>query len=97
MACATAAQHSASELPPGAVLSDFYREEFLKQLEFLRLQREYYSAPAVASAEAALDRVLERLEVLCVMQDADQLFSRLLRSFDVVTGVSALSDPKKAH
>jgi hypothetical protein len=97
MARATAAQHSASEFPPGAVLSDFYREEFLKHLELLRLQREYYSEPAVARAEAALDRVLERLEVLCAMQDADQLFSRLLRSFDVVTGVSAHSDPKKAH
>jgi hypothetical protein len=97
MARGTAAQHSASEFLPGAVVSDFYREEFLKHLEFLRLQREYYSEPAVASAEAALDRVLARIEVLCAMQDADQVFSRLLRSFDVVTGVSALSDPKKAH
>ena len=97
MARAAAAQHSASEFPPGAVLSDFYREEFLKHLEFLRLQREHYSEPAVASAEAALDRILDQLEVLCAMQDADQFFSRLLRSFDLVTGVSALSDPKKAH
>ena len=97
MARATAAQHPASEFLPGAVLSDFYREEFLKHLTFLRLQREYYSEPAVASAEAALDRVLDQLEALCSMQDADQLVSRLLRSFDVVTGVSALSDPKKAH
>ena len=97
MARASAAQHSASEYLPGAVISDFYREEFLKQLEFLRLQREYYSEPAVASAEAALDRILDQMEVLCAMQDADQLFSCLLRSFDVVTGVSALSDPRKAH
>ena len=88
--------------PPGScsstdVIADFYREEFLKQLECLRRQREYYSEPAVASAEAALDRVLDQIEVLCATQDADQLFSRLLRSFDLVTGVSALSDPKKAH
>ena len=97
MARATAAQHAASEFLPGAVLSDFYREEFLKHLEFLRLQREYYSEPAVASAEAALDRILDRLEALCTMRDADQFLGRLLRSFDAVTGVSALSDPKKAH
>ena len=97
MARSTAAQHSASDFLSGVVLSDFYREEFLKHLEFLRLQREYYSAPAVASAEAALDRILNQLEALCAMQDADQLFSRLLRSFDLVTRVSALSDPKKVH
>jgi hypothetical protein len=97
MARSTAAQHSASDFLPGAGLTDFYRDEFLKHLEFLRLQREYYSAPAVASAEAALDRVLEQIEALCSMQDADEVFSRLLRSFDAVTGVSALSDPKKAH
>ena len=97
MARSTAAQYSASDFPPGVGLSDFYREEFLKHLEFLRLQREYYSEPAVASAEAALDRILDQFEALCTMRDADQLFSRLLRSFDAVTGVSALSDPKKAH
>jgi hypothetical protein len=97
MARSTAAQHSASDFLPGAGLTDFYRDEFLKHLEFLRLQREYYSAPAVASAEAALDRILDHIEALCTMQDADEVFSRLLRSFDAVTGVSALSDPKKAH
>jgi Zn-dependent M32 family carboxypeptidase len=97
MARVAAAQYSPSEFLPGAVLSDFYREEFLKHLEFLRLQREYYSEPAVARAEAALDRILDQFEALCTMRDADQLFSRLLRSFDLVTGVSALSDPKKAH
>lgn len=97
MARSIAAQHPATDFLPGAGLSDFYREEFLKHLEFLRLQREYYSEPAVASAEAALDRILEQIEVLCAMRDADQLFSRLLRSLDAVTGVSALSDPKKVH
>lgn len=97
MARASAAQHSASEFLPGAVVSDFYREEFLKHLEFLRLQREYFSEPAVASAEAALDRVLDQLEALCATRDAGEIFSRLLRTFDAVTGVSALSDPKKAH
>jgi len=97
MARASAAHYSASELLPGAVLSDFYREEFLKHLDLLRLQREYYSEPAVACAEAALDRILGQFEALCTMRDADLMFSRLLRSLDLVTGVSALSDPKKAH
>lgn len=90
-------QHSASEVPPVTIVADFYREEFVKHQELLRLQREYYSEVAVARAEAALDHVLSRLEVLCAMRDADELVSRLLRCFDVVTGVSGLSNPKKAH
>ena len=90
-------QHSASTFIPDTSLTDFYRREFLKQQEFLRLQREYYSERAVASAEAALDRVLSRLETLCHQRDADELVGRLLRCFDVLTGVSAQSDPKKVH
>ncbi len=87
----------ASALPAMTMITDFYKEEFLKQQHFLHSQREYYSERAVANAEAALDRILEQIEVLCKKQDAQRLVSRLLRSFDVVTGVSALSDPKKAN
>ena len=87
----------ASSFAPPTRITNFYREEFLKHQEFLRLQREFYSEPAMASAEAALCRVLGQIDVLCTKRDADQVFSRLLHSFDVVTGVSALSDPKKAH
>jgi hypothetical protein len=90
-------QQSASECPAATIITDFYREEFLKRQALLRLQREYYSEPAVASAEAALDRILMSLEVLCTRDHADQLVSRLLRCFDVVTGGSSLSDPKKVH
>ena len=93
----TTSHHPASEFIPDHSLTVFYRQEFLKQQEFLLLQREYFSEPAVARAQAALDRVLLHLETLCTMQDADQLVSRLLRCFDVVTGVSAQSDPKKVH
>lgn len=89
--------HAASDTFPSAVITDFYREEFLKHLEFLRLQREYYSDRAVANAEAALDRILSRIDEVCLMRDPDRFVSRLLRSLDVVTGVSAWSDPKKTH
>ena len=82
---------------PSAIVTDFYREEFLKQLEFLRLQRECFSERAVASAEAALDRILSRIDELCLKRDPDRLVSRLLRRFDSVTGVYAWSDPRKTH
>ena len=86
-----------SSTPPCSIQIDFYRDELIRHQCCLRRQREYYSEPAVASAEAALDRVIGQIEVLSAMRDADQRFSRPLRSFDALTGVSALSDPKKAH
>ncbi len=76
---------------------EFYREEFLKQRRCLRRQREYYSNDAIVSAEAALTRILSRLDQLCRQHNADEVVSRLLRQFDVVTGASAWSDPKKTH
>lgn len=97
MARSTTDTDSASTSLPSPVVTDFYREEFLKQLEFLRLQRECYSDRAVASAERALGRILSRIDELCLMRDADRLVSRLLRSLDRVTGASAWSDPKKTH
>ncbi len=76
---------------------EFYREEFLKQRRCLRRQREYYSKDAIVSADAALTRILSRLDQLCSQQNAEELVSRLLRQFDAVTGASAWSDPKKTH
>ena len=90
-------QPTASPFSPPTLLSNFYREEFLKQREFLQLQRESYSERAVASADAALCRVLGQLDRLCTQHDGVQVVSRLLRSFDVVTGVSAFSNRNLPH
>jgi len=79
------------------VIADFYREEFLKRQAQLRQQREYYSDDAVAGAEAALNLILKRIETLCVLDDADQLVSRLLRCIDAATGCLIAADPKKVH
>ena len=79
------------------LLTDFYREEFLKHRQCLALQREYYSERAITDADGAISRVLNQLENLCAKDDADQLMSSLLRKFDVVTGLSAWSDPKNYH
>jgi hypothetical protein len=81
-------------------LTDFYREEFLKHRKCLAQQREYYSERAIADADCAICKVLNELDRLCASDDADALMSTLLRKFDVVTGLSALSawtDPQKYH
>lgn len=76
---------------------DFYRDELLKHQRCLQRQREYYSEPAITRAEAGVRRLMDRLDQVCRRKDADQVMGRLLRQLDVVTGLSAWSDPKKAN
>ena len=78
-------------------VSNFYREEFAKCKQCLEQQREFYSEGAVADVERALTKVMSQLDHLCAKADADQVVSRLLRQFDVVTGLSAWSDPRQIH
>lgn len=89
------------ERPPHArtpsPLADFYREEFLKHQRCLQQQREYYSERVICDVEAALSRILAEMDALCAKQDAEQVVSRLLRKIDVLTGLSAWSDPKQVH
>ena len=81
----------------GGTLADFYREEFLKHRRCLEQQREYYSDGAITPVEQALTRIISQLEHLSTTKDADQVVSRLLRKFNVVTNLSSWSDPKNVH
>ena len=78
-------------------LSNFYREEFLKCQRCLEQQRECYSERTISEMEKALTRVMEQLDRLCAHADADKVVSHLLRRFDVVTRLSAWSDPRHTH
>jgi hypothetical protein len=76
---------------------EFYREEFVKHHECLQEQREYYSEQAIASVETVLVRVIAEADKLSKNADAEAMVARLLREFDVVTGLSNWSDPLKVH
>ena len=76
---------------------EFYREEFIKHRRCLQEQRPYYSESAITDVETALARIINQLEHLSSQDDAPQLVSSLLKKFDVVTGLSAWSDPKRTH
>lgn len=80
-----------------AVLAHFYREEFQKHQQCLREQRECFSEQAIADVECALARIMAGLDRLCAEDNAAVIMSQLLQKFDVVTGLSAWSDPKNAH
>jgi len=78
-------------------ITEFYREEFLKHQRCLQQQRPYFSDRAITDVETALAKIISDLEQLSQKEDAPQLVSSLLKQFDVVTGLSAWSDPKRTH
>lgn len=82
---------------PASKITEFYREEFVKHQQCLQEQREFFSSQAIDNVETALVKVIAQVDALSAKADADQVMARLLREFDVVTRLSAWSDPNKAH
>ena len=78
-------------------ITEFYREEFIKHQRCLQQHREYFSSQAIDSVESALVKVIAQVDALSAKADADQVVAKLLREFDLVTRLSAWSDPHKAH
>ena len=78
-------------------VSNFYREEFLKRQRCLEQQREFFSKRAVDDVEKALLKVIGQLDRLCTKDNADEVVGKLLRQFDVVTGLSAWTDPRHVN
>jgi hypothetical protein len=84
--------------PPNvSALIEFYREEFIKHHQCLQAQREYFSAQAIQSVEAALLKIIADLDQISSDTNAEQKVARLLREFDVVTGLSGWSDTHRVH
>jgi hypothetical protein len=90
-------QRFVTDSRPIHAIAEFYREEFVKHHRWLQEQRGYYSDSAITECEAALSKIISQLEHLSTKEDAPQLVSLLLKKFDVVTGLSAWSDPKQTH
>ena len=78
-------------------ITEFYREEFVRHHRCLQRQRPYYSESAITDVESALAKTMSQLEQLCCQDNADELVSALLKQFDVVTRLSAWSDPRHSH
>lgn len=82
---------------PCECLADFFRQELRKHHACLERQREYYSDVAISQAEEALARIMEQLEQLCQREDACQMMGELLKKFDLVTKLSAWTEPGHLH
>lgn len=84
-------------LPVSTIRTEFYKEEFLKHRRCLEQYREYYSEEAILQVEKALAKIISQVDTLSTKADADQVVSGLLRKFDVVTNLSAWTDPRNVH
>src|SRR5690348_457121 len=80
-----------------STLTEFYREEFIKHHKCLQAQREYFSAQAIENAENALLKIIADLDRLSEQTNAELIVAKLLKEFDVVTGLSGWSEPNKLH
>ena len=78
-------------------LTNFYREEFVRCQRCLDAQREYCSEGTISDVERALTKVMSQLDHIYTPADADKVVGRLLRQFDVVTGLSAWTDPRQVN
>jgi len=78
-------------------IAEFYKEEFAKHRRCLQQHRPYFSESAITDVEAALARIMGQLEQLCAKDNADEVVSSLLKQFDVVTNLSAWTDPQHSH
>ena len=77
--------------------STFYKDEFLKCQRCLEQQREYYSERTISDVEQALRKVMSEIDHLCTASDADQVVSRLLSQFNIVTGPAGWTDPRHVN
>ena len=83
--------------PSCQCLAEFFREEFRKHHQCLERQREYYSEVAIAQAETRSRAFSRQIEQLCQREDACEVVGQLLRQFDVVTKLSAWTEPRQLH
>lgn len=78
-------------------IEEFYKEEFVKHRRCLQQHRPYFSESAITDVEVALTRIMGQLEQLCAKDNADEVVSSLLKQLDVVTNLSAWTDPRRSH
>lgn len=78
-----------------AALSSFYREEFLRQIEYLQASG-ILDETNREVADRACRALCGRLDELCCLEHFPQLAATVLQSFDALSRLSAL-DPRQPH
>ena len=75
-------------------LSNFYREEFLRHIEYM--QASGILAGGTDAAERARRALMAHLDAVCALESFPTLAETLLRRFDALSRLSLL-DPRQRH
>ena len=76
-------------------LSNFYREEFLRHIEYLQASGILDESNREV-ADQACRAFITRLDELCCLEHFPELAETVLQSFDALSRLSAL-DPRQRH
>ena len=76
-------------------LSEFYREEFLRYLEFFKANGILADGNHVA-VQRTYQKLMADLELVCWRSEFPAVAETLLQNFDTLTRLSEL-DPRQAH
>jgi len=77
-------------------LSNFYREEFLRHIEYMQASGMEEDAENAAVVDRARRAVLAHLDQVCALESFPPLAETLLRKFDALTRLSSL-DLRQRH
>jgi hypothetical protein len=83
------------DLAKRAALSNFYREEFLRHIEFLQTSG-ILDETNREVADRACRAFCGRLDELCCLEHFPELAATVLQSFDALSGLSHL-DSRQPH
>ena len=70
-------------------IAAFYKEEFLRHKCRLECQRPFFQEKTYEEIEAVLNRIIDEMDKICVVENFEELASHLLHRIDVVTNLSA--------
>ena len=76
------------EDPKRKVITDFYREEFLRHKCRLEYQRTFFSEGTYEEIEGVLNRIISEMDRICEVDNFEELASHLLQRIDIVTNLS---------
>ena len=68
---------------------EFYKEEFLKHQNRLKIQKEFYSDESFREMETALEKIITEIETICQIDRFNELASHLLERIEIITSLSA--------
>ena len=70
------------------VITDFYREEFMRHKSRLETQKTFFSDETYVEIESVLDKIIDEIDKMAQVDNFEELAGHLLQRIDVVTRMS---------